>query len=162
MDTRVFSSSAEVSRDPTLLKKEMGLINKRTRVRIGGLRVVIRPIEVNLGFYKRYGCLVIVRALKRKRRRAGVDILIQNHYFYKPTPGLVDVAFLKSTRCQTRNARRTKLAEFKLSLDGDPTIFPIIGVVSKVRIRIAGEERLFTFVKGTIDPGHTVLDPFFD
>jgi len=133
----------------------MGIINKRTRVTIGGLRVVIRPMTVNVGVYKRFGCLVMVKALRRRMRRRGVTVVIQNYYFREndDLPGTSpEIEFLFTRGTRSTNARRTAESEFVFSTAGDD--FPVVGLISGIRIRVGTEEREFSFTLGKTDPDY--------
>ena len=127
----------------------MGLIAKRHRFRVGGLRVVIRLMTLNIGVYKRYGTIVIVRAIRRRRRRANLRVAIQNDYFRKINDGSGrSVVTHFGTRSIVSSAkRRTRLAEFAIGQTPD---FGIVGVYSQCVIQANGEERIEIITDGDI------------
>jgi len=136
----------------------MALIQKRTRQRIGGLRTVIRPVALSIwDYYKRYGCIVMIKANRRRRRRRGVDVIIKNHY-YGGFPafraiGPEEIRLFDTKQVRSRNARRTTLSEYKIfasngrAPSGD---FPVKGVFVEVIIKVGSDERYFSFSKGKL------------
>lgn len=130
----------------------MGLINKRTRVKVGGNRIVIRPIKVNLGkVYIRYGCLVVTRA--RRRRRVDARVTIHNYYFGNinegtPLPSRIDM--ILHDQISTIAARRTALAQYIVFIGNKSTGLPVKGVFCRVEISSGGENQTYTFRKGSV------------
>ena len=127
----------------------MGLIAKRERFRVGGLRVVIRLMTLNIGLYKRYGTIVIVRATRRRRRRANLRVAILNDYFVKETYGSAPPVLVHWGQRGTSSSakRRTRLSEFAI---GQSLDFNIVGVYSQCLISANGEERLETVIDGEV------------
>ena len=136
----------------------MGLVNKRIRFEISGLRVVIRRMSINIGLYKRFGVVVILRGLRRKRR--GTNVLIDNYYYIQER-GSLEMVHRTSER--SNGKRRTELSEYKvfigISSTGDASredpYFPIVGVVSSILIEKDGETWNDIIRTGATDPSFT-------
>lgn len=128
---------------------KVGLIAKRKRFKVGGLSVVIRLMTLNVGFYKRYGTVVIVRALRRKRKKANLRVVIQNDYFRRVDDGrgrsVITHFGTRATRSSEK--RRTRLSEFAIGQTPD---FGVVGVFSQCVISANGEERLETVSDGEV------------
>lgn len=145
----------------------MGLISKRKRFKVDGRRVVVRPLSQDLvGIWKRYGCVVIIRA--RRRRRKGVEVRIKNIYFAEVDVGGSSGGGLRavwSDQKHTKGKRRTPLSEYKLWLGAkvhDGTAKPDIkapkdfvkikGVFSFIKVSKGDKEKFVTVKTGKTDP----------
>lgn len=144
----------------------MGLISKRERFKVAGRRVVVRPISQNLGFWNRDGCVVILRA--RRRRRRGMEVRIKNVYFAEVDVGSSSGSGFDavwSHEKHTNGNRRTPLSEYKLWLGvkvADGTTKPdpkgikdfvkIKGVFSFIKVSKGDKEKHLTVKAGKIAP----------
>lgn len=144
----------------------MGLIAKRKRFQVNGRRVVVRALSIDLvGIWQRYGCVVIIRA--RRRRRDGMEVRIKNVYFAEvsvdSSPGAVLDA-VWSDEDYTKGKRRSQLSEYKLWLGAkihDGTVKPdpkapkdfvkIKGVFSFIKVTSGDKEKLVTIKAGKTD-----------
>lgn len=127
----------------------MGLIAKRKRFKVGGLKVVIRLMTLNVGVYKRYGTVVIVRALPRKRKKANLKVAIKNSYFRELNDGLgrPTLTYYATKATSSTAKRRTRLSEFAI---GSSLDFNVVGVISQCVIHANGEMRREAIYDGKI------------
>lgn len=140
----------------------MGLINRRTRDKVGGVTVVIRPISINLGnLYVRYGCVVILRAIRRRRR--GAVVIIENHYFGNINAGIPgareEIGLIRRTNTRSEGDRRTSLSEYLIYVGSGSPGLPIKGVISTIRIRKGIDEETFSVSAGRIQSDYVVPIP---
>lgn len=140
----------------------MGLINRRTRETVGGIKVVIRPISIDLGgLYVRYGCVVILRAIRRRRR--GAVVVIENHYFGNINDGIPgareELGLIRRNNTRSEGDRRTSLSEYLIYFRKGSPGLPIKGVISTIRIRKGSDEETFSVSAGRIQSDYVVPHP---
>lgn len=139
----------------------MGLVNRRKRKTVGGVRVVVRPISIRLAkFYIRFGCVVILRAIGRKRK--GTLVFIRNHYFVDRNAGLIgapeEIGFYRYNDKTRTGYRRTSLSEYLIFIgSGSPGLI-IKGVLSQVLVKKGDDEEQFITEAGKIDPNYILPD----
>ena len=139
----------------------MGLINRRTRLKVGGVRVVIRPISIKLlGFFIRYGCVVILRA--RRGKRKGTTFIIDNHYFgnvNEGTPLPEEIGVIRRNNTRSSGKRRTRLSEYLIYVGHGSQGLPVKGVVSAIRISKGSDERVVFVKAGKTQNGFEPPEP---